>query len=1099
MDRWSKEIKGKPFCGSDRACARSLKILEARFRMRLKKHSASFLVLIALVVLVGGCTQQRAKNKLRKTSEKVADIKNNYDGLKFEEAAIKGVEQKIDSANQQLAGDASQALATAQQAEAETEQVLARVKPAQGSALYTQAEQDIAVARRNRLDRNDSVRFQKITEIKAKADEARAANKWDDLIKLSRQVVEEVRIGIEPLKNEADRKQAEATQRLTELNREGGRDLAPEVVIAVEDEIERAKKVSVEERDYNLAANGFQAAKARADQGINQVLREKARIGIEELEGLLTSSVIEGVKQFKPEAYDRVTKVYDELVRENEAGSYSRVITGVTNIKPEAQQLVVDTKRAASDDRIQTLQSNIKELEQGGILEYLPNSLDNLRNSLAQETETRKADDEKAFDTIKQMSIEASDEYDRVRGQFESLANDRIRDARNSVDKSRAVFERLDSIFDPIEGPMNEDQQAFENQKQARKTELGKQLESATDNLGAAELRKNQGNFKGAIVLAGEVVALSENTLSEIYHTVAHNATIELSKLVSRYERDGARVHAPEELARATGKLEQVKASVAQHAYQRAVEESAEARAEVELLAQRIAGRAAENIRDAGTALEAANNENVRRFHPEALPQISALIQQASVDLQSNNLKLALEKAAEATQLAKATQNDADRMSADENLAKAAQAISSAEAAGANVYGGRDIEDARRLASSARDLYANKDYARADSQAKSAVERACAGLYAKVTEAEQEIAAATSVGGWDNNTKKLSAANDKVREARAKLEARQFDESASLADEAAGEARAVAKSSKKKNFNARVKSINKDVVEGTKQGTNFFQVDESIRVQQSLAALKSDYSAEEYDRVMAEISKVEADFGETLTKTPEVVNKAADSIEARLNKLVDDGAESYAAPEIKEARDHVRYARLDYRTGSYRSTHSHLTNAAKLTLLSEFRRDHTSYSAQVQEIFRDYRALQIKFGNVLSLEPKELEELAISVSGSAKIASISAQVSPMQFRDGMEELYGRALLLRPPASLEKLNEIIVASIAEGRLAGMYFERLAILNRMTAEDAKSNIDQAYYRINLSNEMVTSVQRQLGYDQVRFRLARVGKNTITNSLE
>ncbi|HMX61561.1 MAG TPA: hypothetical protein PKD58_00670 [Candidatus Sumerlaeota bacterium] len=618
--------------------------------MRLKKHSASFLVLIALVVLVGGCTQQRAKNKLRKTSEKVADIKNNYDGLKFEEAAIKGVEQKIDSANQQLAGDASQALATAQQAEAETEQVLARVKPAQGSALYTQAEQDIAVARRNRLDRNDSVRFQKITEIKAKADEARAANKWDDLIKLSRQVVEEVRIGIEPLKNEADRKQAEATQRLTELNREGGRDLAPEVVIAVEDEIERAKKVSVEERDYNLAANGFQAAKARADQGINQVLREKARIGIEELEGLLTSSVIEGVKQFKPEAYDRVTKVYDELVRENEAGSYSRVITGVTNIKPEAQQLVVDTKRAASDDRIQTLQSNIKELEQGGILEYLPNSLDNLRNSLAQETETRKADDEKAFDTIKQMSIEASDEYDRVRGQFESLANDRIRDARNSVDKSRAVFERLDSIFDPIEGPMNEDQQAFENQKQARKTELGKQLESATDNLGAAELRKNQGNFKGAIVLAGEVVALSENTLSEIYHTVAHNATIELSKLVSRYERDGARVHAPEELARATGKLEQVKASVAQHAYQRAVEESAEARAEVELLAQRIAGRAAENIRDAGTALEAANNENVRRFHPEALPQISALIQQASVDLQSNNLKLALEKAAEATQ-----------------------------------------------------------------------------------------------------------------------------------------------------------------------------------------------------------------------------------------------------------------------------------------------------------------------------------------------------------------------------------------------------------------------------------------------------------------
>ncbi|MCC6546767.1 hypothetical protein IT570_06315 [Candidatus Sumerlaeota bacterium] len=1067
--------------------------------MRLKNYSALLLVLLSVVVFTSGCTQQRAKNKLTKASQKVADIKNSYDGLKYEEAAIKGIEQKIDSANQQLAADASQALATAQQADAETEQVLTRVKSAHGNALYTQSEQEIAVARRNRLDRNDSVRFQKITEIKKQADEARAENKWEDVIKYARQVIDEVRIGIEPLKNEADQRQAEATQRLTELNREGGRELAPEIIIAVEDEIASAKKVSQEERDYNLATNGFQAAKAKADQGINQVLREKARIGIERIEGLLTSSVIEGVKQFKPEAYDRITKVYDELVRENEAGGYTRVITGVTNIEPEAKQLVIDTKRAASDDRIQSLQSNIKELEQGGILEYLPSSLDNLRASLAKEEETRKADDEAAFDSIKQMSIEASDEYDRVRGQFEGLANDRIREARNSVDKSRAVFEKMDTIFDPIEGPMDEDQQAFENQKQARKTQLGKQLETATDNLGASDLRKNQGNFRGAIVLAGEVRQLSEETLAEIYHTVAHNAGIELSKLVSRYERDGARVHAPEELARATSKLEQVKASVAQRAYQRAVEESAEARADVELLAQRIAGRAAENIRDANVALEAASTDNVRRFRPEAPPAIAALIQEASVDLQNNNLKLALEKAADATQKAKLAQSEADKLSADENLAKATQSIADAEASGAIVHGGRDIEDARRLASSSRDLYANQDYARADQQARSAVEHAQAGLYAKITEAEQEIATATSVGGWDNNTKKLSAANDKVREARVKLQAKQYSESSALADEAANEARAVAKSSKRKNFNARVKSINKDVIEGTKQGTNFFQVDESVRVRQSLAALKSDYSPNEYDRVMAEISKVEADFGETLTKTPEVVNSAADSIDARLNKLVEGGADSYAAPEIKEARDDVRYARLDYRRGAYRSTHIHLLNAAKLTLLTEFRRDHTSYSAQVQEIFRDYRALQLKFANVLSLDPKELEELAIAVDGSSRVTSISAQVTPSQFREGVEQLYSRALLLSPPASLEKLNEIFVASIAEGRLAGMYFERLAVLNRMSTDDAKSNIDQAYYRINLSNEMVTDIQRQLGYDQVRFRLARIGDNTITNSLE
>ncbi len=1068
--------------------------------MRLKRNSSWLLMLIfGLVLVTTGCTETRAKNKLNKATQKVADIKQNYDGLKYEDAAIKAIEQSIDQANQSLAADASQALSLAQSADAQADQVLERVKSAHGNALFTQSEQEIAVARLNNLPRSDAERFNKIGEIKGLADAARSANKWEEVIKQARSVIEEVRVGIEPLKNDADRKRTDADQRLTELNREGGRIYAPEVVIAVEDDIERAKKVSDVDRDYILAANKFQEARNKADQGINQVLREKAREGLERIEGFLTSSVVEGVKQFKPEGYEKITKVYDDLVREYDAGNYSRVITGATNIEPEAQALVVDTKRAASDDRIDQMQKNIRDLDQGGILEYIPNSLEALRQSLASATEIRKLDDEKSFDQIKQISIEASDEYDRLRAKFEGLANDRIREARNSVDKSRAVFEKMDSIFEPVSGVLDSDQQAFENQKQSRKAQLGKQLEACSDNLGAAELRKNQGNYRGSIVLAGEVYQLSESTLSEIYHTVAHNASIELAKLISRYERDGARVYAPEELARATGKLEQVKGSVAQRAYQKAVEQSAEARAEVELLAQRIAGRATEDLRESRAALEAATTENTRRFRAAELDKAAKLIEEASVDLQGDRLKLALEKAAAASATAKTAEMESNRLSADENMAKATKALDEAQQSGAGVNAGRDVEDARRLLGSAKSLYANQDYARADELARSSVKSSNDALYSKINRAEEEIATATAVGGWENNKSSLASANDKVRQARQKLEAKEYGSSASLADSASSQARAVAKSSKRKNFNSRVSGIKENLNEGTEQGINFFQTDESINARREVAALRNEYSSDDYERVMAEIGKLESDLRETLEKTPEVVEEAADGLEGRLDKLVEDGSESFAASEIKDARDSVRFARLDYRRGNYRGAHANLTKAARLTKLTEFRRDHTAYSAEVEKLFAEYKALQLQFANVLTLDPKELKELAVGTNGAAQSASISSQINPNHFREKLDELYSRAQLLKAPVGMDRVHEIVVASFAEGRLAATYFERLSILNRMAVDDAHGTIDQAYYRINLSNQMVADVQRQLNYDQTRFRLARIGQSALVNSIE
>lgn len=1068
--------------------------------MRLRTHSGWLVILAFVIGLTSvGCQRQRAETTLRKTTQKISDIKQNYDGLKHEPDRINAIEQKIDQANQTLATDAGQALSLANEAKAQTEQVYEAVKPAQANALFSQAEQEIAVARLNDLPRRDSERFQRVGDLKGQADTSRGANKWDDMIKYSRQIIDEVKTGLSPLKNEADRKRTDAEQRLTDLNREGGRIYVPEVVIAVEDDITRAKQISDADRDYILAANRFQDAKNKAEQGINMAMREKAREHLEEIEGFITSAVLEGVKQFKQQDYDKIIKQYEGLVADYNAGAYSRVITGAEQVTPQAKTLVVETKRAASDDRILLLQSNIRELEDGGILEYIPDSLGRLRDLLAQATQIRRNDDEPSFDQIKQLSIRASDEYDRQRGAFESLANDRIREARDSLDKSRAVFDQMDRIFDAIDGPMSEDELAFENQKKTRQVELGKQLEDASNALIVADQRKNQSNFRGAIVLAGDVRKLSDNTLSEIYHTVAHNASIELAKLISRYEREGARQYAPDELARATSKLEDVKGSTASREYQRAVAQSAEARADVELMAQRIAGRANEDILEARKALESASSERTRRFRPNELAQVAALIGEASADLQADRLKPALEKASSATTLARTAETEAAMLSAQEGIAKATAGLTRAQSAGAESYAGREMEDARRLLGSSRALFASGDFVKADELAASSITRSQNALYKNIDEADREIATATAVGGWNSKSGKLASANNKARQARALLDQGEYAKSSKLAASAESTARGVSKSAKRANFNDRVDVVKGSLSEGTEQGINFFQTDESIRARRGLTDLRNQYSSKEYDRVMKEIEGLEASLRETLSKTPEVVETAADNLDRRLTTLVDAGAASYAAPEIEEAKNGIRFARLDYRRGAYRSAHSNLTKAAKLTRLTEFRKAHTEYSADLRGMFEEYRALQLKFQNVLTLDPTELKALAVGTNGAAQSVAISAQITPSQFRNAVEGLYARSLELKSPENMEDLHQLVVAAFAEGRLAAIYFERLSILNRMAVDEAHRVIDQGYYRMNNSNRMVTDIQNQLIYDEVRFRLARVNSAAITNSIE
>ncbi len=1068
--------------------------------MFVNVRAASFLVVLLVAIFaVTGCQRQRAENSLKKTRQKLSDIDLNYGGYEHAPDQMEQIQQLIERANGQLTTDAGAALDLAKQASAQADQLLEEVKPQQAEQLFSTAQNEIRVADINDLPRREPERYSRIRELKTQADAAKSNNEWDEVIQLSQQIIDEVETGLAGLRNDVDRRSIDADQALTNLTKIGGNIYAPEVVIAVRTQIDLAEQIADEDRDYVLAATKFSEAKNRAEQGIIEVLREKSRESIEEIEGYLTEALLEGAKQFKNEDYQSANRLFESVLVDYREGRYNAVIEASKLLLERSQNLVIETKRAASDDRIATMQENIQELDQGGIQEYLPGALADLREQLARAREIRQQDTEEAFDQIKEISIEAADEYDRQRNRFQQLALDAIRDARNSLETSRAVFDRMDDIFEPVSGEMSEEQRAFENQKETRRVELGQRLEEANNNLVTADLRQQQGEFRGAIELANQVRQSSENVLSEIYHTVAHNASIELAKLISRYERDGARQYASEELQRATQKLEQVKQSVDQGNYKTAVEQAAEARADVELMAQSISGRATENLREARRTLDSASSEKTRRYRAEKLDRVQELIEQAEQNLQEERLKIALETAQRATELALNAEREANMEAADEQIQEAASAITRAQDAGAGVYASREVEDSRRLLASSRTLFQTGEYVRAEELAMSSQQRAQNALYKKINQAEADIANAKAVNAWDYNYDSLANAIAKVREARQLIQNGQYDESAKLAESAERTAYKLTQNAKRKNFDQRVARIRENLEIGTKEGLNFFQPEESKEVRRRLVELQDNYSPDDYERIMSEVERLEGKLRITLDGTDGLVTQVAAQLEERLDNLEDAGAVHYATAELARARQSLELARLDYRRDYYKSAHSNLDDAIDLTRKIESRQAEMEYASEIQQLFDDYDRLQDQFSNVLTLNPQELKALAVGVNGSSRMVSISSQITPNEFRAGVDELFSRALVLEVPKGIENFHESVIKAFAEGRVAANNFEKLVILNRVAREEAFALIDQAYYHLRVSNEMIADIQRKVVSDEIRFRLVSSGAGEIVNAYD
>ncbi|MCC5877804.1 MAG: hypothetical protein JJU11_16410 [Candidatus Sumerlaeia bacterium] len=1056
-----------------------------------------FCILAVVFTTAVGCKKQRAEITLRKTTQVVADIEQNYDGGDHEPDALSSVKSKVEQATNLLASDASTAFDIANQARSEADLLLERIKPTHADRVFTNAREEIRVADINNLRRIDPERYQRIIQLNNEANEGRTANDWDTVISRGNSIIQEVTSGLAELKARTERMGDEANLALTELIADDGRIYVPTMVNSIEVLIDQGQELYDRERDYGLAQNKYDEAKNTADEARQQVALEKSREGLEAAEENLTVALQEGVENFLPSRFENLLSIYEETLNQYNDGAFDNVLRNIESLLPGTADLVVDTKRLASDDRIQTINNNITQIENGGILEYIPGATDQLRSMRDEARSTRERDTEAAFDEVKGIYNNANEEYRRIRNNFQNVALNYIQSARRAHEITRAVYNEMLTIFDPIEGEMTSEQRAFENQKTARQTQLGQQLREADNQLENANRYLQQGDdFRSAILLAEEVESQSIGILADIYHTVAHNQVIELARLITAYELEGARQYAPEELNRSTATVEDVKAAIRSGSqltesearrdqFLLAVQLGAEARADTELMAQRIAGRATEDIQQARVTLSRAESDKTRRFRADLLKQVEDLIERAEGYRQRQELRLAVETAQRAETLAIQAEREAAQLSSQEQIEFASRMLVDAQAAGASLYAGRDVEQARRLLAQSRALFSSENYVQAETLARSSHRRAEAALYKRIDDAEAELATAIAVGGWEYDDRRLADANSRIREAIQRLRERRYEESERLAGESQVIAARLTHDARNHNFSERVRRIKSNLREGESKGLNFFQPEESIAIRHRLHDLENQFSQENYELVMTEIELIEGRLREVLEGTDPLVTTVASQQERRLDHLVQLGAARYSSVEVAHARDNLRFALLDYRRGLYKAAHSNLDNAIKTINVIEGRYRHQAYAAELTELFNEFDEMKRQFSVYLTRGPEEVRNLALSTESGTRALSFSSAMSPTEFREKSERLYVLAQEIEVPRGMEAIHESAIEAFGNVQLAALGFEKFVILDRMDRRTATEHVTQTYMQINRAVRAIGNIQQTLIVDEQRFR--------------
>lgn len=484
---------------------------------------------------------------------------------------------------------------------------------------------------------------------------------------------------------------------------------------------------------------------------------------------------------------------------------------------------------------------------------------------------------------------------------------------------------------------------------------------------------------------------------------------------------------------------------------------------------------------------------DIQKYQPSAIGQAREKLQESSNALIAQDYVKALVTAREAQRIILEAEMKAARSAARANLQAAADRINLSEAAGSIMFAPAQLTEAINLYEQAQKFLDRGEYLKArDVSARAVIAADDARLY-NVNKARDLTGLSTRYGGWRAAHPLIVDAEQSAARAESLLAQ---PDTAAQGQEAAKQAVTLAQMaldhSRDFTFQERIDNIYKALNVALRAGANYFNVEEVKRLIAEISAARDEYCTRNFDAVELRLKDIEAGLARIIETTPLVLEQNLIENTAKLNALVEAGAENYMPQEIDDVKTLMNRSVVDFRKNDYHSSYTNIKNAIALVDRIEARLQEQVYFDAVTELFSQLDQAFNKFDGILGYDSTFLKKLVSAHHGQPAAINITAgRMNPNDFKDTITDIYLRAIHLKPPKSQEGTHEQVLLAIKYARVASTNFQKLYIMDQLTKPDAFEVIETAYNQIRQSRQLRAEVQLRLIDPQARTKVIRAEK--------
>ncbi len=1079
------------------------------------RRSLTWLTRLALLALVAvtlvGCNKYSAKRNHRKMQRILSEIQVHEETTQgpylFRNDEVVSLEGAIGDVGRMIAGEDYQGASERARQWMESAPALRdNIIAEHAQHILELAEADIGVAQDNMGNLEDPDLWDRILERRDRAREKRSEQNWEDVIEISQKIIDEVSILLINLQNRADQGLQRANIAMAEFD-DLNAALYASALMVESQQLTAIVEEHIASRRYSLAITAAEQALTKINETIIASKSALSAEGIREIESLLTEIAEHGADLRLRDRYQAISDHYADLLRFHYNEDYDEALNQIRSLRPQAQTLLINTYQTEAEALIALREEELGHLREAEVDHYLPGRIDlptelhDTGTALYTEAMRRMgeieaipeaelqgtrlemllSDAKPIFSDAVEQSYAAGNEIDNIHLAFRELSETHLAGAQSAIQVVTDVLDRFEGIWDPRVDRVNNPADAqFEENKQVFRQEIETRIETARAMLMTAEdrLQTYPLRYNLAIQYSDQAREWAEEALADAYRVVARNSLIELTWLVSLYEREGAGEYATAELDRTLRLIEEARVTLDTGPPRDAVADCAAARAQLEIMVQALRRTANELITD----LRAQETETARLLRaieaPERLTLISELRINAEDMARSDSLKDAIETAQRALDLAEQTAAVAAREWAEVEMSRTDAAIAGAEGAGAALYGAATLQEARDLSATAQSRLQEGDFLTAQELAAEAGVRAAAAQTTLLDRAEESTERAREYEGFRFHTAALADALVAAQQAAAAMHAGHHIESQELARFASQRADEITVLSRHALFAERVFGLHQSVQHAINTGASFFQPEDLQAVLQDLARIEANYTAARHDDHERDLEVLEARMAIIIEGTPQILVAIIDTYREWMRTLRDDNdADRYAYEELQRIAELMISAQRNFAEGHHRLSHTDVQRAGRLLTIVQVMTDEFDYKASADEILAQLEAARIEFADYIEISPPMMIQLAISPGGSGRATAIVSGLSPTELRREVERLQTLAEAIDSPPTRVDHHTRMLACLRNMQSAARNFEYLSIADQMDERTITATIESAYRFLEASRRQSTELTRGL----------------------